>query len=416
MTMHVTMESTLIGTLVRSGGSGMVFAYDSRYLESPDSRAISLSLPLQPGTFPPETSRAWFANLLPEGDVRLQVARRLGVSERNEFALLAGIGGECAGALRLVPAGDPDLETDGLEPLPWERLETLLATEPRPALLALMLQDLELRLSLAGAQDKLPVHLEGDTLSLPRGRTASTHLLKAPSPSFPDLVQNEFFCMRLARAVGLEAAPVRIAPTSTPLLLVERYDRRIGPAGQVVRLHQEDVCQALGLPPETKYENEGGPSLAQVFDLLPRASARPLPDRRELLRWVLFNNLIGNADTHAKNLSLVMGTPAVEAPPRLAPFYDLVSTAAYEALSPRIAQKIGGEYRPRFIIRRHWDRFSEEIGVKPPYLHRLGCQLCETIRTAAPGLADEVAREHGGRETLEQILDVIRRRTDQFLG
>ena len=403
--LNVFRDSELVGRLERAGANEMSFRYAASC-----SQPISIALPLQAEPFAPQLSRAWFANLLPEGEIRGHVAGRLGVSERNEFALLAGIGGDCAGALRLLTDADPPPPDDRLLPLSWSELEAMIARAPRPALLALVLQKGRLRLSLAGAQDKLPVRLVDGRLFLPAGDAASTHLLKIPHGSFPDLVQNELFCLALAREVGLPVPPASLAATRTPILVVDRFDRATAPDGAVRRLHQEDFCQALGLGPESKYENEGGPSLADLFAVLARASISPLPDRRDLLHWVLFNVIIGNADAHAKNLAFLHPDPGLADGPRLAPFYDLVCTAVYENLTARHAQKIGGEYRPRHIRRRHWDRFAAQVGIKPGYLRDTALALCDRVEARAATLADSLAAAHGGTATLAAVVRVIEER------
>lgn len=412
-TLSVLWGDDLVGHLERAGRRDLVFRYAPEWLMSPRARPISLSLPLREAPFADEAAGAWFANLLPEGEVRAHVAQKLGVSERNDFALLGGLGGDCAGAIRLVPEPVAEAGPAELAPLPWPELEARIKAAPRPSLLALVMQDRELRLSLAGAQDKLPVHLEGDVLSLPRGAAASTHLLKVGSDDFPDLVQNELFCLTLARDVGLPVTTARLASTKTPILVVERYDRRRDPGGMVTRLHQEDFCQALGLPPHLKYENEGGPPLARLFAVVAAGSRAPLPDKRSLLQWVLFNVLIGNADAHVKNLSLVHDDPDA-ARPRLAPFYDLVCTAAYDQLSDRHAQKIGGEYRWRHLRRRHWERLALDIGVKPGYLRAVALELCDLVAARAADLAGPLGSECGGGATLERITRVIDRRAERL--
>jgi len=406
-TLEVRWDEVLVGRLVETGKRAVSFRYAETYLASVRPRPISLSLPLQADAFDGDVAKAWFANLLPEGEVRGHVARRLGVSERNEFALLAGIGGDCAGALRVVPERADGVEDGRLIPLSWDEIEAKIAATPRPSLLALVMQDRELRLSLAGAQDKLPVHFADGRLSLPSGNRASTHLLKIASGGFPDLVQNELYCLTLARSAGLAVPDAQMAATATPILIVERYDRRTVADGTVRRLHQEDFCQALGLPPDQKYENEGGPSLAALFEVLARGSRSPLPDKRELLKWVLFNYVIGNADAHAKNVSLLYGAFEDGPGPRLAPFYDLVCTEVYGGLARRQAQKIGGEYRTGSIGGRHWDRFADAIDVNPRYLRTVAAELCARIEAAADPLARSLGASGSGTATLERIAGVV---------
>ncbi len=412
--LNVYWDTELVGRLSKTAGQELSFQYSESYLAAEHPLPISLSLPLQTEAFEGPVSRSWFANLLPEGEMRGHIARKLGVSERNEFALLKGIGGDCAGALRLLPESVPNTAEEILIPLPWDVLEAKIAATPRPSLLALVLQEGELRLSLAGAQDKLPVHISEGRLALPGGNAASTHLLKISSGDFPDLVQNELFCLTLAGKVGLNVPHAEMAATGTPILLVERYDRLVGPEGRIQRLHQEDFCQALGIPPESKYENEGGPSLARMFEALSRGSRSPLPDKRDLLIWVLFNFIIGNADAHAKNVSFLYGKTGDRGGRRLAPFYDLVCTEVYDQLSKNQAQKIGGEYRFRYIASRHWDRFASSIEVNPKYLRSLGLELCEKIAENAPLLAAEIGEAHAGAKTLDRITRVIERRIERL--
>ncbi len=406
-TLNVYWDRMLVGHLIAVGRQGMSFRYAASYLSTASPRPISLSLPLQAEAFDGDIAKSWFANLLPEGEIRGHVARRLGVSERNEFAMLNGVGGDCAGALRILPESVVEIEAGKLIPLPWEELEEKIASTPRPSLLALVMQDEGLRLSLAGAQDKLPVHLADGRLALPSGSRASTHLLKISSGGFPDLVQNELFCLTLARRVGLNVPAAEMAATKTPILIIERYDRRTDANGITHRLHQEDFCQALGLPPESKYENEGGPSLEAMFEVLSRGSVSPLPDKRELLKWVIFNFMIGNADAHAKNVSLLYGRYDDFQGPRLAPFYDLVCTEVYDNLSRKQAQKIGGEYRQRQIGGRHWDRFAASLDVNPKYLRSVAVELCSRAEDIVVPLARTIGESGSGKATLERVTEAI---------
>ncbi len=409
-TLNVFWDTMLVGHLVKAGKQDMFFQYATTYLSSNNPRPISLSLPLQEKAFEGGVSKYWFANLLPEGEIREHIARKLGVSERNEYAILNGIGGDCAGALRIIPDSVVDIEEGRLIPLPWDELEQRIAAIPKSSLLASVLQDKVLRLSLAGAQDKLPVHVSDGKLALPGGSFASTHLLKISGGSFPDLVQNELFCLTLARRIGLTVPSAEMAATKTPILLIKRYDRQTDPEGRTQRLHQEDFCQALGVPPELKYENEGGPSLEAMFGVVSRGSRSPLPDKRELLKWVVFNFMIGNADAHAKNVSLLYGKLDDLGGPRLAPFYDLVCTEVYDQLSTKQAQKIGGEYRPRNIRRRHWDRFAASIDINPKYLGKIASELCTKAKELVVPLARAIGESSSGTETLDRIAAVIGRR------
>lgn len=221
-------------------------------------------------------------------------------------------------------------------------------------------------------------------------------------PGFPGIVANEAFCMRLARGLGLSVAKVearRIEDIDT--LLVERYDRLRNPAdGSIQKIHQEDFCQALGVPSDNKYQNEGGPSLAQCFGLLRTHSSIPALDLRGLLDAVLFNFFIGNNDTHGKNFSLLSTRGASgRLQIRLAPLYDLVSTLAYPDLSRKMAMKIGGEYVSDKIFPRHFEKLAEEVGLSKVLVRRRALELAEQILKQIPVVGG------GPSEVVQVIVD-----------
>ncbi len=197
---------------------------------------------------------------------------------------------------------------------------------------------------------------------MPLGAYPSSHILKPNMPDHEDTVINEAFCMRLAANMGLSVPKVEIRFLDhLQVYIIERYDREIADQGNLVRIHQEDFCQALGVPPDAKYEKEGGPGLAQCFALIRTYSTQPAADVKKLLAWVAFNYLIGNADAHAKNISLLLP----EEGPRLAPFYDLMCTAVYPALTDRMAMSVGGKGDPKWIIARYWEQFAGRYCVRP---------------------------------------------------
>ncbi len=383
----------------------MAFQYSPQWLKKaqvqPRFMPLSLALPLREQSYGDTETRPFFANLLPESELRTAISRKLGLSEQNDFALLEAVGGECAGAVSLLPVGQTLPTEAGYKVLDDTALEALVTTLPKQPMLV---GEHGLRLSLAGAQNKLPVGFDGERISLPLGATPSSHILKPPIQRYPDSVYNEAFCMQLARRIGLPVPWVTVLQSRQPLYLIERYDRQRG-GEELQRLHQEDFCQALGIPPEQKYEKEGGPSLPRCFALLREVSTMPLIDIQALLQWVIFNVLIGNADAHGKNLSLLLTSPG----PRLAPFYDLMCTAIYPDLSDRQAMRIGGEDRPEWISQRHWQRFADDIGVGYKFIQKMlestGQQVVEQARI----LAGEFDGDESHR-VVEKILAVIRAR------
>lgn len=382
-TLDVYLHRDLVGRLTQDKHGETSFVYAPSWLENEAAAPLSRSLPLRTQRFTRKECRGFFAGLLPEEVQRETIAHNLGVSARNDFALLEKIGGECAGAVTFVPEGGilPTREAFYRE-LPEAELAVLLKELPRHPLLA---GERDVRLSLAGAQDKVAVLTASDKIAVPLGGAPSSAILKPASVLFPDLVFNEAFCMRLAGLVGLPVANVQVGRAGeTDYLLIERYDRRVQSEDgtswpHVERLHQEDFCQALGLPPETKYQSEGGPSLKQCFDLLRAASDTPVIDLPALLDAVIFNFLIGNHDAHGKNFSLLYDGPPSSRTTRLAPFYDLLSTVHYPGLTQKMAMKIGGEYESAKVAPRHFERFAEEAGLAKPLVRKRVMDLAQAV-------------------------------------
>jgi len=384
---------------------GPRFTYDPAWVAA-GRPPLSQSLPLD-GDPAPAIVHAYFGGLLPEGEPRRLIARRLGVSERNDFALLAAIGGDCAGAITLAapdaaPRQAPGHDVDWLDDV---QLAELIATLPDRPMLAD--EDGEVRLSLAGAQDKLPVVLAGDRVGITAGRTPSTHILKMPIARFAGTVVNEAFCLMLGRFLGVptvDAWPRRGG--GRPYLLVRRYDRERRSDGSVARLHQEDFCQALGIPSERKYEVEGGPSLVDCFKLVRRATTVPAAHTLVLLDAIGLNFLVGNHDAHGKNFSLLRSPERTE----LAPFYDVLSTVAYPGLARKAAMGIGGERRPDYVRRRHLDRLCEEAGLGAAAVRRRLAAMAREAPAAARAVRAGLLADGWDHQVLDVILDVVERR------
>jgi serine/threonine-protein kinase HipA len=404
-----------VGTLSRESGR-LAFRYDRLWLDDPSSHPLSLSLPLREAPFADAETRTWFGNLLPEGDFLNAVARRLGRSTGDVFGLLVDLGGECAGAVSLLPPGQSPLEAGHYQRLGEDELYALVSASPPLPLLA---GETGVRLSLAGAQNKVPVYVDDSGIHMATGTLATTHILKPPiraAIALPHTVENEAFCMQLAGKLGLVVPKALVsAVRDRSFYLVERFDRRRSQE-RIERLHQEDFCQALGVEVNLKYEESGGPSLADIWRLLRNHSAAPAVDGRQLLRWIGFNFLIGNADAHGKNIALLYGE---DGSVRLAPFYDLLCTAVYPELDQRLALRLGGERRSEQLRRRHWEKLSEELAVAPRAVFGELERLTRTIEKTAEALAEEFTESYGCGEIMNAILEVIRRRNGRawaFLG
>jgi len=356
----VRIGEDVVGRLWLDEKKRFCFQYDKQWLER--SRIpLSLSLPMRADPYLDDESHPFFANLLPEEKIRAVIARNLGVSLNNDYGLLERIGGDCAGAVSLHPGiGDMQAEPGTYRQLSLDELNSIISELPQRPLLA---GEKGIRLSLAGAQKKLPIYHDGEQYYLGYGSAPSNYIIKPAIENLDATVENEAFCMALAHEVGLDVPPSFIHQhEETRVFVVKRYDRA-AMANGTIRLHQEDFCQALGIPPEYKYESEGGPTLAACFGLARQTSIRSGKDVLSLLNWVIFNFLIGNSDSHGKNISLLL----LPEGPLLAPFYDLLSTRIYAhyGLAEGLAMRIGGESDPGAIRKEHWIRFAEEIGVKP---------------------------------------------------
>jgi serine/threonine-protein kinase HipA len=367
------------GRLIRKDNGNLQFRYDAGYPGPP----VSWALPIQAEAHPHALCRAVFGGLLPEGDGREALARNLGVSPGNDYALLEEVGGDCAGAIVLLEPGgatptDPTvrwLSSTDLDGILRELPQRPLAADPGEGI----------RLSLAGAQPKMPVILDGDRVGQPTNLAApTTHIVKPEPEAFPGLVDNEAFCMELAREIGLPAASVtkQQSQSGLPYLLVKRYDRDLT-AEPVRRLHQEDFCQALGVPADRKYQSEGGPSVGDAVELLRSASPAPALDVPRLWEALVFNWAIGNCDAHAKNFSLLYDAGA----PSLAPLYDLVSTTMYPRLTTRLAMSIDGATDIGEVDASTWLKLATNVGLSERFARETTARVVSRIKAEAPVLA-----------------------------
>ena len=402
--LDVYLQDKLAGSLEQTDGGDLAFTYDADYLDAAHY-GISLSLPLQSDAFKGSQVKAFFSGLLPDESVRARLAKYLGLSEKNSFALLEAVGGDCAGALALFPHGDNLSESsDDVEVLDDDRLREVLDLIKRRPMLA---GDDGCRFCLAGAQDKLAVGFEDGHVLLIKGGAPTTHILKPMIERVKDSAHNELFCMKLAKKIGIDVPEASLHFVGDiPYYLVERYDRHIGEDGAIMRIHQEDFCQALGIAPEIKYEGEGGPSIAACQDVVTKAAARPAADQIKLLNIVIFNYLVGNADAHGKNFSLLYKGNK----PELAPAYDLLSTAIYPDLSKKMAMKIGGKYKPEDVYQRHFYRLVPDTKAAQSAMDKRIKTMTEKMMEAAPSLKESLAADGLASGVFDEIIAIIETR------
>ncbi len=407
-TLVVRMLGRGVGVLTETRGR-MAFGYDEAWLDDPAAPLLSLAMPPRAEPYDDDACRAFFGGLLPEGAVRDHLARRFGISPGNEFSLLERIGGDCAGAVSLHPPGGDDPEREGrYDWLDDEALAAVIADLPaRPLGVDL---DGEVRLSLAGAQDKLPVFVGADgRIGLPHGGAPSSHIIKA-SLFQRDSVLNEAVCLALASDLGMDAAKAEPRTAAgQEFLLVTRYDRR-WEDDRLVRVHQEDFGQALGTPSSAKYESEGGPGAADCVGLLRRSSRRPAADVLRFVDALVLNVLVGNTDAHAKNFSILLNAEGA----RLAPLYDILCTHCYTGLTRRMAMRIGGQDKADWLDERHWDAFATDAGLGAGGLRRRRRALAERV---GPALDRVIARFDAvgwSRPITEKVSSEVARRAAQL--
>ena len=403
-TLDVWWDRRLVGQLTQNEHGELGFAYAPEWVSDDKAHPLSASLPKRAEPFKRRECRPFFGGLLPEEGQRDAAAQALGVSRSNDFALLDRLGGDVAGALQLLPPGEtpsvPLLDQPSA-PLDDAGLIRVLDALPLRPLLA---GEDGLRLSLAGAQSKVPVVLVDGKVALPAPGQPTTHILKSPITRFKATTENEAFVMRLAAAIGLDVASVepRVVRNRT-FLLVQRYDRAIDGDGHVHRIHQEDFCQALGVPPETKYASEGGPVFKDCFALLRRIAARPAVDVLKLLDAAIFNVIAGNADAHGKNFSILYDDDG----PRLAPLYDLLATVAYPDLSSKFAMRIGTRAKLSELNDTGWATFATDAGLGLPLVRRRVADISERAILQANVVAADLVRPGLDEKALLQFAEMV---------
>lgn len=378
------------------------FSYDAAYLASSGARPISLSLPLREKPFNSWETRLFFENLLPPVIVRRRLEKIIHHDADNYFAFLKTLGGDCAGAIALYPEDvDPTGHDDVLRELSEDEADEIFRALPMSPLLQGVVDNY--RISVAGAQDKLVIRLRDGRISLPLYGAASTHIVKPEMARCVDSVENECFCQRLATAVGLSAAGSLIVPVKGRRYYVtERYDRKIV-GGRVERYLQEDFCQAMSVDSERKYQIDGGPGAAQCFRFL-REHSFGLADQMRFVDFYLYNFLIGNADAHAKNFSLLY----TDGRPSVAPLYDAMSTLVYPQVYNTMAMEIGGHYEFKDVMRESFAAFAEKCDINPrAVLDRLDA-FTELLPRKAAELAVEMSDEGHPSPIYARIGEVIR--------
>nr|WP_297456437.1 type II toxin-antitoxin system HipA family toxin [uncultured Halomonas sp.] len=404
-TLNVWHGNRLVGALWRGDDERLMgFDYDDAWMAT--GSAISNSLPIDKKTWPPEDQRAhrWFGNLLPEEQARAALIKRLGIVD-DDFSLLEAIGGDCAGALVILPPEQLPVQEGEYQPLPHDKLAQWAAYRERYALMAGDDPTIRPRLSLAGAQDKIPVLITSGEMYLPRGAAASSHILKFAVEGREAVILNELYLNTLANLAGLPCARTEICHAGRQAyLLVERYDRSGIGTENLRRLHQEDLCQAMGLARTQKYQVPNGPAFGQCAQTVRQVCRPAAKSIQQLLLWQIFNVLVGNSDGHAKNVSLLQDSAGNWT---MAPAYDLVGTVVL-GYHPGLAFSIGEQFNSQQLLPRDWQAFANECGFSYPFVKRqiaqLAVRLSELIdsQDLQDALANAGLSEQGWRRLQQQ--------------
>ncbi len=411
-TLSVWMNGIRVGAWTQGRRGPDTFQYDDDWLGSPAARVLSLSLPFVPGNRPHrgEVVAHFFDNLLPDSDaIRRRLRSRFGTVSTGAFDLLSAIGRDCVGAVQLMPGDEAPQGAHRIEAEPLTdaeveaTIEAALSGAPLPGLA----DDGEFRISIAGAQEKTALLFHRKRWRRPLGATPTTHIFKLPlglvgnlRADLQDSVENEWLCLRLLRAFGLETASAEIATFGArKVLVVERFDRARQPEGWIARLPQEDFCQALGLPSSLKYESDGGPGMRDILRVLD-TSSRAAEDKAAFVRAQIVFWMLAATDGHAKNFSLFhsAGQPGGY---RLTPFYDVLSAwpiigrgkNQLDERKARLAMAVRSKnphWKLAEIQPAHWDAVARSAGLGDarPILADLAERAPRILETAGAGLPE----------------------------
>lgn len=415
--LDVLINGRQVGSLEKAASGAISFRYSEEWLAWEHRFAVSLSLPLTPAAYRGAPVIAVFDNLLPDRDaVRRRVAERMGAQGTDFYSLLEAIGRDCVGAMQFLPEGADQAQSTDIEsePVSDTEVEGLLADLARAPLG--VDREQEFRISVAGAQEKTALLRIDGKWHRPAGVTPTTHILKPQLGQIPSAdgmidmsnsVDNEHYCMTLMKAFGLSVAATEIATVGQRrVLVVERFDRHWRNAKQILRLPQEDCCQALGYPPTHKYQSEGGPNMKDIFGLL-RGADDPQADAAAFFKSQILFWLIGATDGHAKNFSIFLKPGGRYS---LTPFYDVLS--AQPAVDAgqiaqnrfRLAMSAGTNrhYRLNEVTGRHFVQSGKSAGLGTGLMRAAINELMDRARDAPT-----VAREAMPVDFAEPVHDSI---------
>jgi len=398
--LYAFFEGKLIGVLTQDEENIYSFEYDQNW----NGFDLSLAMPVSQKKFGNKITLSFFENLLPEGEVKKSI--ELHQKIKGTFEFLDHFGHDLAGAIIVTDDLTYIHSIDPKDNLKVEMAKIYNVIEEKGSVVEAISDMNPGYLSLAGAQDKFPAIYKEGHFYLPKKGGATTHIIKTPivRSGVTDSVFNEFFCMSLAKKVGLNVPNIFILHGKSPLYVIERYDR-VESDNLVLRIHQQDFCQALGLGSNQKYESKNGPSFKDCYDLLLNeiSPSERFNSATQLLDWLCFNILIGNNDSHAKNISILFK----EGKLILAPFYDLLSTEIYPKLSKDFSFFIGDRKEGNKIGKNQFNQLEEDLGIKQNALIDRMLNVQEKVLGHKKELMDSINEDFGNIKILKRIDDFI---------
>jgi len=403
--LNIFFETKKIGTLYRDKELVYSFSYSEQWLKDKQAFQLSLAMPLQSESFGNKVTLSFFENLLPEGEARDALEKSQ--DYQGTYELLKNFGQDCAGAIIVSPSEESPFKKNEEElKVKIKMTEIFRAIKEKRSVAEVIANQNPGYLSIAGAQDKFVAIYEKGKFYLPKNGRPTTHIIKVPiyRSGVKESVYNEYYCMRLAKLVGLNVPKCEVLDdVNHPLFIIERYDRKIGE--YVKRIHQQDFCQAQGFVSEEKYEAKGGPSLKDNYNLIKsnvtiRQRSKALFD---YLDWVCFNLLIGNNDSHSKNISLLLSEGKIE----LAPFYDLLSTAIYSKLKRNFSFKIGDRDDASRVGKKQFDMVDRNLGLKEGTMAQKALEMSNKLLDVKDDLLKEMKKELPNIKITKRISDLI---------
>ncbi len=384
--LYVYFEKHLVGKLERDKDLVHSFQYDSTWLDNPSHFQLSTALPLQAESFGNKLTLSFFENLLPEGEIRDILGKNHHIESSFEF--LKEFGKDCAGAVIISSSKTSPFVSSKQGEVEIDNKKIFKAIEEKRSVAETVSEIGPGYLSLAGAQDKFPAIYRRGKFYLPTHGAPTTHIVKVPiwRRGIKESVYNELYCMKLAKVVGLNVPDCFVFEGVHPLFVVERYDRKIDKR-KVSRIHQQDFCQGQGFVSEEKYEENGGPSIKDNFEFIKSNVwiKKRVQNSFAFLDWICFNVLIGNNDSHSKNIALLLNGTKTE----LAPFYDLLCTAIYPKLNRQFSFMIGDRNDSLKIGKKQLELLEKQLGLK----HGVMCERMLKMKDKLLEHKDIVAKE-----------------------